>query len=58
MLAGVSSLHLTVELQHEQLAQIALRVREILTSAEHGPVTASPYLAIAEAADYLLFLGR
>ena len=57
-LAGVSSLRLTVELQPEQLAQIALRVREILTAEQHGPVTASPYLAVAEAAENLVFPGR
>ena len=56
--AGVSSLRLTVELQPEQLAQIAPRVREILTAEQHGPVTASPYLAVAEAAENLVFPGR
>jgi excisionase family DNA binding protein len=50
---GTASLRVTVELQPEQLAQIALRVSEMLRAAQHGPATASPYLTIAEVADYL-----
>ena len=47
------SLRLTVELNPDQLAQLALRVSDLLAARDVGPATASPYFTVAEAADYL-----
>lgn len=47
------SLRLTVEFSPDQLAQLALRVNDLLAARDGGPATASPYLTVAEAADYL-----
>jgi excisionase family DNA binding protein len=46
-------LRFTVEITPDQLAQLALRVSELLTARNPGPVTVSPYLTVPEAADYL-----
>jgi len=47
------SLRLTVEITPDQLAQLALRVGDLLAARPAGPATASPYLTVAEAADFL-----
>jgi len=49
------ALHLTLELAPDQLAQLALRVSELLAARDAGPATASPYLTVPEAADYLRY---
>ncbi len=47
------ALRLTVELTPDQVAQLALRVGDLLSARHSGPATASPYLTVAEAADFL-----
>jgi excisionase family DNA binding protein len=47
------ALRLTVELTPDQLAQLALRVSDLLVARDGGPAAASPYLTVSEAADYL-----
>lgn len=47
------ALHLTVDLAPDQLAQLAFRVSELLATRGAASETASPYLTVAEAAEYL-----
>lgn len=47
------AVRLTLELAPDQLAEIALRVADLLSGSAGGPATRSPYLTVAEAADYL-----
>lgn len=44
---------LTLELAPDQLAEPALRVADLLSDRAGGPATLSPYLTVAEAAEYL-----
>jgi excisionase family DNA binding protein len=37
----------------DQLAELALRVADLLSGGAGGPATESPYLTVAEAAEYL-----
>jgi excisionase family DNA binding protein len=43
----------TVEITPDQLAQLASSVSDLLAIQDAGPATASPYLTVAEAANYL-----
>ena len=47
------ALRLTVEIPPDQLAQLAVRVSELMADRDTGPEARSPYLTVAEAADYL-----
>lgn len=47
------ALKLTLELEPDQLAELALRVADLLSGRAGGPATRSPYLTVAEAAEYL-----
>ena len=44
---------LTLELAPDQLAELALRVADLLSENPASPVTRSPFLTVAEAAEYL-----
>ena len=47
------AIKLTLELAPDQLAELALRVADLLSDSAGGPATPSPYLTVAEAAEYL-----
>jgi excisionase family DNA binding protein len=47
------AIKLTLELAPDQLAELALRVADLLSDNAGGPATLSPYLTVAEAAEYL-----
>jgi len=47
------ALKLTVELAPDPLAELAIRVADLLSDSAAGPATPSPYLTVAEAAEYL-----
>jgi excisionase family DNA binding protein len=47
------ALKLTLELAPDQLAELAVRVANLLSTSASGPATRSPYLTVAEAAEYL-----